>query len=89
MNIYNINNFSGFSSTTRITGLSGLDTDTMVQELMKAERIPLDKLYQKRTLVEWKRDAYREVINRLRGLKSTFFDIMNRSSYIQIGRAHV
>ena len=82
MNIYNINNFSGFSSTTRITGLSGLDTDTMVQELMKAERIPLDKLYQKRTLVEWKRDAYREVINRLRGLKSTFFDIVNRSSYI-------
>ena len=66
----------------RITGLSGFDTETMVQELMKAERMPLDSLYQKRTLVEWRRDAYREVINRLRGLKSSFFDIVNRSSYI-------
>jgi len=82
MNIFNTSGITGFSSKTRITGLSGLDTDTMVQELMKAERIPLDRLYQKRTLVEWKRDAYREVINRLRGLKSTFFDIVNRSSYI-------
>jgi flagellar hook-associated protein 2 len=77
-----MNNISGFSSTTRITGLMGLDTDSLVQQLMQAERIPLDSLYQKRTLVEWKRDAYREVINRLRGLKSTFFDIVNRSSYI-------
>ena len=77
-----MNNISGFSSTTRITGLSGFDTDSMVRELMQAERIPLDSLYQKRTLVEWKRDAYRDVINRLRGLKSSFFDIVNRSSYI-------
>jgi len=86
MNIFGTNNYSntypGFTSTTRITGLSGLDTDTLVQELMRAERIPLDSLYQKRTLIEWKRDAYREVINKLRGLKSTFFDIVNRSSYI-------
>ena len=77
-----MNSISGFTSTLRLTGLSGFDTETIVQELMKAERIPLDSLYQKRTLIEWKRDAYREVINKLRGLKSTFFDIVNRSSYI-------
>lgn len=77
-----MNNISGFSSTNRITGLSGFDTESIVQQLMQAERVPLDSLYQKRTLVEWKRDAYRDVINRLRGLKSTFFDIVNRSSYI-------
>lgn len=74
--------YTRFSSATRITGLSGIDTDSLVQELMKAEMIPLNALYQKRTLLEWKRDAYREVINRLSGLKSSFFDIVNRSSYI-------
>lgn len=78
----NGNGVSGFSNTTRITGLSGLDTDAIVQQLMQAERIPLDTLYQKRTLVEWKQEAYREVINKLQGLKSSFFDIVNRSSYI-------
>lgn len=74
--------YSRFSSTTRITGLSGLDTDTIVQELMSAERIPLDKLHQKRTLLEWKQEAYREVISKLSGLKSSYFDITNSSSYI-------
>ncbi|WP_080873270.1 flagellar filament capping protein FliD [Oceanobacillus timonensis] len=46
----------------RIGGLaSGIDTDSMVKDLMDAERIPLDKLHQDRTKLEWKRDAFRDV----------------------------
>jgi flagellar hook-associated protein 2 len=73
---------SGFSSQIRFTGLSGFDTETVVQELMKAERIPLDTLKQKRTLVEWKQEAYREISSLLIGFKSKFFDIVNRSTYL-------
>lgn len=46
----------------RIGGLaSGIDTDSMIKDLMNAERIPLDKLHQDRTKLEWKRDAFRDV----------------------------
>ncbi|WBL14495.1 flagellar filament capping protein FliD [Sutcliffiella sp. NC1] len=46
----------------RISGFaSGMDIDQMVKDLMKAERIPLDRFYQRRTTIEWQRDAYREM----------------------------
>lgn len=46
----------------RITGFaSGLDTTQIITDLMKAERIPLDKLYQKKEKLQWQRDAYRDV----------------------------
>ncbi|EDL63927.1 flagellar filament capping protein FliD [Bacillus sp. SG-1] len=44
----------------RVGGLaSGMDTDSLVADLMKAERMPLDKLKQKKQTIEWKRDDYR------------------------------
>ncbi|NLB78994.1 MAG: flagellar filament capping protein FliD [Clostridiaceae bacterium] len=66
----------------RLTGLSGFDTDSMVKELMNAERIPLDTLKQKRTVIEWRQESYREISTSLMGFKSKFFDIINRSSYM-------
>lgn len=43
----------------RLTGIaSGLDTDAMIKELMKAERIPVDKLLQKKQTMEWKVERY-------------------------------
>ena len=47
---------------TRIGGLaSGMDIDTLVSDLMKAERLPLDKLTQKKQILEWQRDDYRSM----------------------------
>ena len=77
-----MNGLSGFTSKIRLTGLSGFDTETMVSELMRAERIPLDSLKQKRTLLEWKQEAYREISTALIGFKSKFFDIINRTTYM-------
>ncbi|OPA75657.1 hypothetical protein BVG16_20195 [Paenibacillus selenitireducens] len=54
----------------RITGMgSGLDIDKLVTDLMKAERIPLDKLKQKKTTVSWTSDLYREVNTKLTALR--------------------
>lgn len=45
----------------RLSGLaSGLDTETMIQKLMKVERSPMEKLLRKRQKEEWTRDSYRE-----------------------------
>jgi flagellar hook-associated protein 2 len=67
----------------RLSGLAtGLDTDTIISDLMRAERVPLDKVLQKRQLAEWKRDSYRDITNLLRGLKDQFFDVLKPSSYM-------
>ncbi len=67
----------------RLSGIaSGLDTDQMVKDLMTVERIPLNKLEQKRQLAEWRQDAYREFTNVLRGFKEKFFDVTKQTSYL-------
>lgn len=76
-----INGLSTFTSTLRIGGLaSGLDTDQIVSDLMSVERMPLDRLYQKKQLLEWKRDDYRDITNLLRGFKDEYFNLVNSSS---------
>ncbi|GIN85270.1 hypothetical protein J6TS2_16560 [Heyndrickxia sporothermodurans] len=46
----------------RISGFaSGLDIDSMVKDLMKVERMPLDKLKQKKQILEWQRDDFRAI----------------------------
>lgn len=51
----------------RLGGLaSGMDIDALVEKLMKAERIPLDKTFQKKQTFEWQRDAYRSVNSKLK-----------------------
>lgn len=50
----------------RISGLaSGIDTDSMVKALMTAAKTPLNTLNQKKQIVEWQREAYREVNSKL------------------------
>ena len=67
----------------RIVGLaSGMDIDALVKDLMKAERIPLDKMYQQKQIFEWKRDSYREINTMLDELDRLIFDgIYRQSSY--------
>lgn len=57
----------------RITGLgSGMDIDYMVKEMMTAERIPMDKLSQKKIWTEWQQQAYRETNLSLSNFRTAF-----------------
>lgn len=50
----------------RIGGLaSGMDIDQIVTDLMRAERVKVDKVLQDKTLVEWTRDAYNDLNKKL------------------------
>ncbi|WP_029595020.1 flagellar filament capping protein FliD [Exiguobacterium chiriqhucha] len=61
----------------RFGGLaSGIDTDTIIKQLMQAERMPVDKLEQKKQTTEWKRDAYREINRSLMTLRNSAVDLM-------------
>jgi flagellar hook-associated protein 2 len=62
----------------RIGGLaSGMDIDSLVKDLMRAERIPLDKLAQKKTTLEWQRDDYRSMNRLLKDLDDLIFSGIN------------
>ncbi|MCF6093424.1 flagellar hook-associated protein 2 [Microaerobacter geothermalis] len=67
----------------RFSGLaSGIDTESIVQKLMNAERIPLDKMEQKKQTLEWQRDAYREMNTSLLELRNMAFDMKLQSTYL-------
>jgi flagellar hook-associated protein 2 len=65
------------SDQLRILGMaSGLDTETMVKQLMKAEVMKVDKVKQDRQIIQWQQDLYRELIGDLTNMKSTYFDVL-------------
>lgn len=69
----------------RITGLaSGMDTETMIKDMMKAQRIPLDKITQKKQYMEWQRDDYRAANKKMFDFRNLTNDtILRQSTYIQ------
>jgi flagellar hook-associated protein 2 len=76
-----IDNIYSNTDTLRITGLaSGLDTENIVNQLMMAEKMPLNRLSQKRQLAEWKMNDYRDITNVLRGFKDEFFNVLKPST---------
>ena len=64
------------SSTTRVTGLgvSGMDVDQAVKDLMAAKRVPYDKMYQKKTIAEWKKASYNTMYNTISDFRTTVFN---------------
>lgn len=81
------NSIYGISNRLRLSGLaSGLDVDSVVEQLMRVEQEKVDKVKQSKTLLEWKRDDYRSIINSIRAFKDEFFDVLKpatnmRSAY--------
>ncbi|TCI41548.1 flagellar hook-associated protein [Exiguobacterium sp. SH3S2] len=66
----------------RFGGLaSGIDTDTIIKQLMQVERAPVDKLEQKKQTTEWKRDAYREINRSLMSLRNSAVDLIFTRNY--------
>ncbi|MHC1682456.1 MAG: flagellar filament capping protein FliD [Clostridiaceae bacterium] len=71
------------SSALRITGLaSGLDVDSTVKALMTSYNNKLDKMKQQKQLVQWRQDAYRDIISDVKSIKDTYFDQINREKYL-------
>lgn len=66
----------------RISGLaSGMDIDQMVKDLMKVERMPLDKLKQKQQILEWQRDDYRSLNTLFLNFRTSLTNMKLTTSY--------
>ncbi|WP_026832135.1 flagellar filament capping protein FliD [Exiguobacterium undae] len=66
----------------RLSGLaSGIDTETMIKQLMQVERAPVDRLSQKKQTLTWQRDAYREMNRGLLDLRTAASDMLFSKNY--------
>jgi len=64
-------------SILRIGGIaSGFDTDRIVKDMMRIERIKVDRKMQQRQVLQWQKEQFREVINQIRSFRDTYFDVL-------------
>lgn len=76
------------SDTLRLSGLaSGIDTDSMIQKLLKVEQTKVDNVKKDRDYTEWQREDYREISTLLSGFQSTYFDYLNSSTNLRSATA--
>ncbi|OMF35829.1 hypothetical protein BK133_10285 [Paenibacillus sp. FSL H8-0548] len=67
----------------RISGLSsGIDYDTIIKQMMDARRIPMEKVQQQKQLLQWKRDDYRTLNNKILDFKNAAFDMTLQTGYL-------
>jgi len=69
-----------YTNQMRLTGLSGLDTESMISQLMKAESINLQRLRQKKQLLTWKQEAYVSAANSLKAFQSNALSLTSATS---------
>ncbi|MEW9109705.1 MAG: flagellar filament capping protein FliD [Cytobacillus gottheilii] len=60
---------------------SGLDTESIIKDMMRVERLPVDKLKQKRQTIEWQRDSYREMNLLLTSFRDKTLNMRLQSTY--------
>jgi flagellar hook-associated protein 2 len=72
----------------RFGGLAtGLDTETMVRDLVRAERMRADRLTQRRTQLEWRQEDIRALNTQLTTLRNRTFDMTLQGTYRRITAA--
>ncbi|MDF2802271.1 MAG: flagellar capping protein [Anaerocolumna sp.] len=75
------NNISNaLNSRLRLTGMaSGLDTESMIKQLMKAEQYKVDRVKQEKQALQWKRDDYRSMTSLLKGFSDSYMNVLSSS----------
>lgn len=67
-------------STMRLTGLmSGMDTESMIQQLVEAKKTKVDKTKKAQTKLEWKQDAWKSLNTKLKNLQTKYLSNMRFS----------
>jgi flagellar hook-associated protein 2 len=66
----------------RISGMaSGMDTEKMIKDLMKAQREPVNRLQRNKYSTEWKRDAYRDMNTLFADMQNSLKNLRMTSSF--------
>ncbi len=74
------------NSANMISGLaSGLDTESMIEGLVKSYQTKINTLNQKVTKTEWKQDAYRSIISKMVGFSSKYTSYTSSTNLMSAG----
>lgn len=74
---------AGGGNLLRLTGMNtGLDVDAVVKKMMAAEQTKLDKAKQEQQLLQWRQEAYQDIIKDIKDLQNSFFDSMSSDKNI-------
>ncbi|NEU03491.1 flagellar filament capping protein FliD [Clostridium senegalense] len=67
----------------RITGMAtGMDTDTMIKDMLKPQQLKIDSMKQQQQVVLWQQEIYRDIIKDVHGLMGKYFDVLNKDTYL-------
>lgn len=67
----------------RIPGLAtGMDTDTVVKQMLVGEQNKIDKVKQKEQIVKWQQEIYRDVMKDLKNINDKYFSVTSKDSII-------
>ena len=78
--------YAALHNSMRISGMaSGMDTETMVANLMKVERLKYDAIAQKKQKLEWTNDANLTVNNLLKDFRDTYFSTLGTTNLLSAG----
>lgn len=69
-----------YSNRARITGLSGIDTESMVQQLMQAESMKYTNLKKQQEVLTWKQEIYRDKASKLQSFQDKFLSLTSPQS---------
>lgn len=70
-------------SGIRLPGLAtGMDTETMVKEMLTGEQNKIDKAKQKEQTLKWQQEIYRDVINDVKGFNDKYFSFTSKDSIL-------
>lgn len=62
---------------------TGLDTNQIIKDLMRVERMPLERLQQKRQILEWQREDYREMNLKLAAFRTKIDGMRLQSGFMK------
>lgn len=66
----------------QISGLvSGMDTESIIKDMMKAKLAQVDKVKQQRQILEWKRDSYRDTNMKIFNFRNSILDLKLESTF--------
>ena len=69
-----------FTNQMRFTGMSGIDVQGMVEQLMRAHSVRLDRLRQDRDIMRWRQEQFRSTAADMRAMQNRFLSFTGDQS---------
>ena len=70
------------SNVNRVTGLSGIDTESLIEKMMKAESAKYERLQKQKVSVTWKQEGMRKLMGSIQGFQDKWLNPTNHSNHI-------